>query len=196
MASSTWQLDPAHSEITFRVRHLVVATVSGRFREFSSTVTTEGDDLTTARIDFTAQTASIDTGLADRDAHLRSDDFFNSDQYPELRFRSTRMEKTGESGFRLHGELTLRDVTKPISLNVEYGGTIKDPWGNIKSGFEVTGSIRRKEFGLRWDALTEAGGAVVSDEVKIQCNVEFSKGQGGEVSTAEGEASITEKDEA
>jgi polyisoprenoid-binding protein YceI len=193
MAKTTWQIDPAHSEVVFRVRHLVVSTVSGRFRTISSTVTTEGDDFTTAQVDFTADTASIDTGLADRDAHLRSDDFFNSDQFPQLRFRSTAIRSTGENTYQLEGDLTIRDVTKPIRLNVEYGGMITDPWGNVKAGFEVTGSIRRKEYGLRWDVLTEAGGAVVSDEVKIQCNIEYTKTPGGEVSTAEGEAATAEK---
>lgn len=175
MAKTTWQLDPAHSEITFRVRHLVVATVSGRFRTFQATVSTEGDDLVSAQIDFTAETASIDTGIGDRDAHLRSDDFFNAEQYPNLHFRSTALRPTGENTYDLEGNLTIRDVTKPIVLKVEHGGTVTDPWGNVKTGFEVNGSIRRKEFNLRWDVLTEAGGAVVSDEVKIHCNVEFVK---------------------
>ena len=175
MAKTTWQLDPAHSEITFRVRHLVIATVSGKFTKFSANVSTEDDDFTTADIEFEAETASIDTGIEARDNHLRSDDFFNSEKFPALVFKSTGMKNTGGNEFQLNGNLTIRDVTKPISLKVEFGGTATDPYGNFKAAFEVTGSLNRKEFGLRWDALTEAGGAVVSDEVKIHANVQFAK---------------------
>ncbi|MEZ4966835.1 MAG: YceI family protein [Saprospiraceae bacterium] len=175
MAKTTWQLDPAHSEITFRVRHLVIATVSGKFTKFSANVSTEEDDFTTADIEFEAETASIDTGIEARDNHLRSDDFFNSEKFPALVFKSTGMKNTGGNEFQLDGNLTIRDVTKPISLKVEFGGTATDPYGNFKAAFEVTGSLNRKEFGLRWDALTEAGGAVVSDEVKIHANVQFAK---------------------
>ena len=175
MAKTTWQLDPAHSEITFRVRHLVIATVSGKFTKFSANVSTEEDDFTTVDIEFEAETASIDTGIEARDNHLRSDDFFNSEKFPTLLFKSTGMKNTGGNEFQLDGNLTIRDVTKPISLKVEFGGTATDPYGNFKAAFEVTGSLNRKEFGLRWDALTEAGGAVVSDEVKIHANVQFAK---------------------
>ncbi|MCB0576825.1 MAG: YceI family protein [Saprospiraceae bacterium] len=175
MAKTTWQLDPAHSEITFRVRHLVIATVSGKFTKFSANVSTEDDDFTTSDIEFEAETASIDTGIEARDNHLRSDDFFNSEKFPTLLFKSTGMKNTGGNEFQLDGNLTIRDVTKPISLKVEFGGTATDPYGNFKSAFEVMGSLNRKEFGLRWDALTEAGGAVVSDEVKIHANVQFAK---------------------
>ena len=175
MATTNWQLDPAHSEVNFRVRHLVIATVSGKFSNFSATVTTEGDDFSTANIEFRAETASIDTGVEARDNHLRSDDFFNSEKFPELAFRSTGVQKTGDDTYRLEGNLTIRDITKPVSLTAEFGGTMLDPYGNLKAGFEVSGKLNRKEFGLRWDAVTEAGGAVVSDEVKLQANVQFIK---------------------
>lgn len=173
MATTIWQLDPAHTNVNFRVKHLVIATVRGKFNQFSSTVTSEGADLTTAKIEFTLDAASLDTGLSDRDNHLRSDDFFNSEKYPEIRFVSQTIQKSGENEYRLDGQLTIRDITKPLSLRVEYGGQVVDPWGQTRAVFEVTGSIRRKEFGLRWDALTEAGGAVVSDEVKIEVNVQY-----------------------
>lgn len=178
MASTTWQLDAAHSEVTFRVRHLVIATVSGKFDKFASTVRTDnGDDFTTAEIEFSVDTGSINTGLDARDNHLRSDDFFNSEKFPAMTFKSTGVKKGSNGDYQLDGNLTIRDVTKPISLDVEFGGTAVDPYGNHKAGFEVRGKIQRKEFGLLWDALTEAGGAVVSDEVKIQANVQFAKAQ-------------------
>ncbi|HNE30323.1 MAG TPA: YceI family protein [Saprospiraceae bacterium] len=175
MAQTTWQLDPAHSEVTFRVRHLMVSNVSGKFKSFSSTVSTEGDDFTTADIEFTIETASIDTGVEYRDNHLRNDDFFNSERYPTLTFKGKGLKATGDDTYQLDGDLTIRDITKPVSLQVEIGGIVKDPYGNIKAGFEVTGKINRKEFGLLWSALTEAGGAVAGDEVKFQANIQYAK---------------------
>ena len=175
MATTNWQLDPAHSEVTFRVRHLVIATVSGKFDKFSSGVATEGDDFTSARIEFSVETGSVNTGVEARDNHLRGDDFFNSEKYPLMTFQSTGMKQLGGDQYQLDGNLSIRDVTKPISLQVEFHGTVKDPYGNFKAAFEVTGALKRKEFGLRWDAFTETGGAVVSDEVKIQANVQFVK---------------------
>jgi len=177
MATTNWQIDPAHSEVTFRVRHLVIATVSGKFDKFSSTVTTEGDDFSNANIEFSVETASINTGVDARDNHLRSDDFFNSEKFPLMTFKSTSLKKISGGEYQLDGNLTIRDVTKPISLNVEFGGTATDPYGNHKAAFEVAGKLNRKEFGLRWDAITEAGGAVVSDEVKIHVNVQYAKAQ-------------------
>ena len=177
MAKTNWQLDPAHSEVTFRVRHLVIATVSGKFDKFSSTVTTDGDDFSNANIEFSVETASVNTGVDARDNHLRSDDFFNSEKFPLMTFKSTSLKKISGGEYQLDGNLTIRDVTKPISLNVEFGGTATDPYGNHKAAFEVTGKLNRKEFGLRWDAITEAGGAVVSDEVKLQVNVQYAKAQ-------------------
>lgn len=175
MATTTWQLDPAHSEVAFRVRHLVIATASGKFKTFASTVTTNDDDFSTASIEFTVDTASIDTGVSDRDGHLRSDDFFASEKYPTMQFKSTGIQSTGDNEYELQGDLTIRDVTQPITLQVEFGGIMKDPWGNIKAGFEVNGKVKRKEFGLSWDAVTEAGGVVLGDEVKIHINLEYAK---------------------
>ena len=175
MATTNWQLDPAHSEVTFRVRHLVIATVSGQFDKFSSQVSTEGDNFTTAGIEFNVETASVNTGVEARDNHLRSDDFFNSEKFPLLTFKSTGMKHLSGEQYQLDGALTVRDVVKPITLQVEYGGIAKDPYGNIKAAFEVTGVIKRKEYGLLWDAFTETGGAVVSDDVKIHANVQFVK---------------------
>jgi polyisoprenoid-binding protein YceI len=175
MATTTWNLDNAHSDVAFRVRHLLVSTATGKFKNFTSNVTTEGDDFSTANIEFTVETGSIDTGMADRDNHLRGDDFFNSEKYPTMHFKSTGVKHVEGDQYAVSGNLTIRDVTQPITLDVEFGGIAKDPWGNTKAGFEVNAKIKRKEFGLTWDVLTEAGGAVVGDEVKIHANIEFAK---------------------
>ena len=177
MATTTWQLDPTHSEVTFRVRHLMVSTVTGKFKKFASALSTDGsDDFSTANLEFSVDAASIDTGVEDRDNHLRSDDFFAADKFPSLHFKARSLKPTGDNQYQLDGDLTIRDITKPVTFDVELGGVAKDPWGNIKAGFEVSGKIQRKAFGLQWDALTEAGGAVVGDEVKIQANVQYVKG--------------------
>lgn len=175
MANTTWNLDAGHSDITFRIRHLVISTVSGKFKSFSSVAKTTDDDFSTAEITFEAEIASIDTGVEQRDAHLRSDDFFNSEAFPKLTFVSTAVRKVDDENYAIDGNLTLRGVTKPITFQAEYGGIAKDPYGQIKAGFEVSGKINRSEFGLTWNALTEAGGAVVSDEVKLHANVQYIK---------------------
>lgn len=175
MASTTWNLDTAHSEVTFKVKHLVISTVSGQFKNFSSAVSTEGEDFTTANIPFEIDAASVDTGMEMRDNHLRGDDFFNAEAFPKIRFNATGIRKTGGSDLEIDGNLTIRDITKPITLKAEFGGIAKDPYGQIKAGFEVEGKIKRQEFGLTWNALTEAGGAVVSDDVKFMANVQYIK---------------------
>lgn len=178
MANTTWQLDPAHSEVHFRVRHLMVSTVTGKFKSFSSTaITDESGDFSTADIEFSIDANSIDTGVEFRDGHLRGDDFFATEQFPTIQFKSTSIKALGDDQYKLEGNLTIRGITKPVTLGVELGGIVKDPYGNTKAGFEVTGRINRKEFGLKWDALTEAGGAVVADEVKIHANVQYARVQ-------------------
>lgn len=173
--TSKWVIDPSHSEISFKVKHLVVTTLTGKFETFEGGLETANEDFSDANISFTADVASINTGNADRDGHLKSDDFFNAEAFPKVTFKSTSFTKTGDGEYKLAGNITLRDVTKPIELTVEYGGTATDPWGNVRAGFEINGKIKRKEFGLKWDVLTEAGGAVVSDEVKLHLNVELVK---------------------
>lgn len=173
--TSKWAIDPSHSEISFKVKHLVVTTLTGKFDTFEGALETANDDFSDANISFSADIASINTGNADRDGHLKSDDFFNAEAFPKLTFASTSFTKVGADEYKLAGNITLRDVTKPIELTVEYGGTATDPWGNVKAGFEINGKIKRKEFGLKWDAITEAGGAVVSDEVKLHLNVQLVK---------------------
>lgn len=172
---SKWVIDPSHSEISFKVKHLVVATMTGKFDTFEGTLETESEDFNGANISFSADIASINTGNADRDGHLKSDDFFNAEAFPKLTFKSTSFTKTGDNDFKLVGDITIRDITKSIELTAEYGGTMVDPWGNTKAGFEINGKIKRKDFNLKWDVLTEAGGAVVSDEVKLHINVEIHK---------------------
>lgn len=172
---SKWVLDPSHSEISFKVKHLVVTTLTGKFEKFEGAVESASDDFSNASINFSADVNSINTGNADRDSHLKSDDFFNAEPYPKLSFKANTFTKTGDNEYKLAGDITIRDVTRPIELTAEYGGTAVDPWGNTKAGFELNGKLKRKDFGLKWDALTEAGGAVVSDEVKLHMNVQLVK---------------------
>lgn len=174
-ATTTWAIDPSHSEISFKVKHLVVTTLTGKFDAFEGKLESTADDFSNASIQFSADINSINTGNADRDGHLKSDDFFNAASFPKLTFHSSSFVKTGDNTYKLTGDITLRDVTKSIELDVEYGGTMVDPWGNTKAGFEINGKLKRKEFGLKWDAITEAGGAVVSDEVKLHLNVQLVK---------------------
>lgn len=171
---ATYKIDAAHSEIGFKIKHLVISTVSGHFTKFDATMECTHRDFSDAQISFEADVNSITTNNEQRDAHLKGDDFFNAEQYPKITFKSTSIEKKGHE-FILHGDLTIRDVTKNIALNVEHGGNVVDPYGQTKEGFELTGKISRKEFGLKWNALTEAGGAVVSDEVRLNLNVQMVK---------------------
>lgn len=173
MSTKKWGIDPVHSEIHFKVKHLMINTVTGKFKTFDAHLEHTADDFSDAKISFTADIASIDTGLEMRDNHLKSDDFFNAEQFPQLKFESTGFEKTGEGEYELKGNLTIRDITKPVVLNVEYGGQMVDFYGNTKAGFELSGKLNRKEFGLKWDAVTEAGGVVVSDEVKLHVNAQM-----------------------
>lgn len=172
---TTWAIDPTHTEVQFKVKHLVISTVTGYFREFEGSLEAAGDSFEGASIRFSAKTGSVDTNNSQRDEHLRSDDFFNASAYPELTFQSDSFKSTGDNRFELTGDLTIRDVTKQVTLQAEYNGTMVDPWGNTKAGFEINGVINRKAFGLRWSAVTEAGGAVVSDEVRLHINVELAK---------------------
>ena len=170
-----WKIDPAHSEILFKVKHLMITTVTGSFKQFDLTVETETEDFETARkIEFTADISSISTNNEQRDTHLKSADFFHGEEHPQLRFVGTNYEAKGDEA-ALHGELTIRGITKPLTLNVEFGGTVVDPYGQTKAGFTVNGKISRKEFGLTWNAVTEAGNVVVSDEIKIHAEVQLVK---------------------
>jgi polyisoprenoid-binding protein YceI len=170
----TWTIDPAHSEVTFKVRHLVISNVSGKFKSFEGTVESDKDDFTDAKINFSAAIDSIDTGVEQRDGHLKSPDFFDAANHPKLTFVSTGVTKKGDD-YKVTGNLTIRGTTKPIELAVEYGGQQKDFYGNTVAGFEVSGKIDRQEFGLTWSAVTETGGIVAGNEVKILVHVELHK---------------------
>ena len=172
---ATYKIDPSHSEIGFKVRHLVISNVSGHFTKFDATMTADKEDLTDAQVSFEADADSVSTHNEQRDTHLKSDDFFNAEKFPKITFKSTSVEKKSNDEYVLKGNLTIRDFTKPVSLNVTHGGHTLDPWGQQREGFEITGKISRKEFGLKWNAVTEAGGAVVSDDVRLILNVQMVK---------------------
>lgn len=179
MATTKWLADPAHSEVQFKVRHLMITTITGYFREFTAEAEADEDDFSTAtRIVFTADINSIDTNNAQRDTHLRSDDFFSAEKYPQIRFEGKKIEQKDES-YALHGDLTIRDITKPITLDVDFVGLVVDPYGQTKAGFTIEGKIRRKEFNLTWDAVTEAGQVVVSNDVRIHAEIQLVKQQAG-----------------
>jgi len=175
MANQTWALDPTHSELQFKIKHLMISTVSGQFNEFKATVSTDDNDFTTARVHFEATVDSISTNNEQRDAHLKNGDFFDAEKYPVLTFDSERMEKVAEDEYKLHGTLTMRGVSKKISLNAEFGGITKDPWGNTRTGFSITGKINRQDFGVSFGAVSETGGLLLGDDVKINANVQFVK---------------------
>jgi polyisoprenoid-binding protein YceI len=173
----TWKVDPAHTEIQFKVKHLMITTVTGYFRKFDCEVVTENDDFnSTTAVNFSADIHSIDTNNAQRDTHLKSDDFFNAEKYNQIIFVGTRYEAMKDQA-TLQGNLTIRGVTKPVTLDVDFGGIVVDPYGQTKAGFTVTGKISRKEFGLMWNAVTEAGSVVVSDEVKLSADIQLVKQQ-------------------
>lgn len=173
MSTTTWSLDPTHSEIQFKVKHMMISTVSGEFGQFHAELKTEGDDFTQATARLEADINSITTKNEQRDEHLKSADFFDASNHPKLVFESTSIEKKDEENYTLNGNLSIRGVTHPVTLQVVNSGIIKDPYGNMRTGFEISGKINRKDFGLSWSALTEAGGLVVSDEVRLLANVEF-----------------------
>ena len=172
MSTTTkWVLDPSHSEILFKVKHLMISTVTGDFKTYDATAETASEDsLENAQISFSAQIASISTGNEQRDGHLKSGEFFDAEAFPTLNFVSTSYTNNV-----LKGNLTIKDVTKEIELDAEFGGLMTDFYGQTKAGFEISGKINRKDFGLAWSGVTEAGGVVVSDDVKLILNVQFTK---------------------
>ena len=173
MARKKWELDKANSQIQFMVKHMMITTVTGGFSEFDAEVESEERDFSTARISFVAQTASVFTGNQGRDTHVKSTDFFDVINYPELRFVSTKVEKKDEHHFKLLGNMSIKDVTKEIEADVKFVGFIKDPWGHEKAGFVISGIINRKDFGLKWNVITEAGNILVGEEARISCQVQL-----------------------
>ncbi|MCC6371378.1 MAG: YceI family protein [Bacteroidia bacterium] len=175
MSKTTWKLDPTHSEVGFKVKHMMMTNVSGSFTNFNVEASSEGEGFNSPEISFTAKTASVNTGNEQRDGHLRSPEFFDSEKFQSIQFKATKFEKSDDENYLLQGDLTLKDVTKNITLNAEYGGLQKDPWGNIKAGFTISGKINRKDFGLSWNAALETGGVLVSEEVKIHGEIQLVK---------------------
>jgi polyisoprenoid-binding protein YceI len=168
-----WTLDPSHSELAFKVRHMMITNVKGEFKKFDATVVSHGADFSKAAIEVTIYAASIATGDDQRDAHLRSADFFETDKFTTLSFQGTSFRKIDDDEYKLRGILEIKGVKKEVILDVEFGGINKDPWGNEKVGFSVVGKINRKDFGLTWNAALETGGVLVSEEVKISAEVQF-----------------------
>lgn len=173
MSVTKWVIDPAHSEVQFKVKHLVISTVTGSFKTFSGEAVTTGSEFENAEINFSLHVNSIDTNQEQRDAHLKSADFFEAEKYPDILFRSTSFTKVSDGEYKLAGDLTMKGVTKPVELRAEYGGSANDGYGNLKSGFEVTGSINRKEFGLAYNPLTETGGLVVGEDIRLIANIQL-----------------------
>lgn len=175
MSITKWAIDAAHSEISFKVKHLMISAVTGHFNKFNLEVETVNDDFSTAKkIEFTADVDSIDTNNEQRNAHLKSADFFNAEVHPEITFSGTNYEAKGGEA-KLYGNLTIGAITKAITFNVDFGGLANDPWGGKRAGFTVTGRISRKEFGLTYNTITEAGGVVVADEIRINAEVQLVK---------------------
>ena len=173
MKTTKWLLDPAHSELTFKIKHLMISNVSGAFKNFSAKVETEGADFSKANINLTADMNSISTNNEQRDAHLRSSDFFEVEKFPQMKFTSTRIEQTDDESFNLYGNLTLKGVTKPVKLNMEFNGTMRDPQGQEKAGFLVSGKINRSDWGINLNVALEAGGLMLGEDVRIQSEVQF-----------------------
>ncbi len=176
MATTKWALDATHSEVGFKVRHMLVSNVSGQFKQFNATVETEGDDMSTAKVHFTADLSSISTNNEQRDGHLKSTDFFDAENHPQLSFESSKLEKVDAENYKMHGTLTMRGNSKAVTLNVVFGGIVeKDPWGLTRAGFEVSGKINRKDYGINFGMVSETGGVMLGEDVHIHANAEFVK---------------------
>lgn len=175
MSTNVWSVDPSHSEVQFKVKHMMITNVTGSFNEFDAKIETEGDDFFNSKINFSANIPSIDTKNTQRDEHLKSGDFFDAAQFPELTFASTSIEKQDQANFLINGDLTIKGITNPIQFKAEFGGINKDPWGNMKAGISIEGKINRENFGLGWNAALETGGVMVSKDVKLFAEMQFTK---------------------
>ncbi len=172
MATTKWTLDPAHSEVQFKVKHLMITNVTGTLKTIEGSLESEDEKFNHAKIAFKAELAGIDTGSEQRDGHLKSAEFFDVEKYPAISFESSNYNAAED---KISGNLTIKDITKQITLDVEFGGVNKDPWGNQKAGFSISGKINRTDFGLTWNAALESGGVMVSEEVKLLAEVQFVK---------------------
>ena len=173
-----WVIDPTHSEISFKIRHLMITNVKGSFRDFDATIYSTGDDFMTAEIDCWINAASVDTGSADRDAHIKGPEFFDAATFPQITFEASSYENVDNDGsYELIGDLTIKGIPKKIKLDVEFGGVVRDPWGNEKAGFTINGKVNRKDWGLNWNTTLEAGGMLISDEIKISCEIQLMRAE-------------------
>ncbi|SEP76746.1 YceI family protein [Flavobacterium urocaniciphilum] len=175
MATTKWVIDPTHSEIGFKVKHMMFTNVSGNFGTYDATISTEEDDFTKSSVEFSASIDSINTKNSDRDNHLKSADFFDAENHPKLTFVASSFSKLDDSNYELVGDLTLRGVTKTVRLATEFSGLMKDPWGNTKVGLNIEGKINRKEWGLNWNSALETGGVLVGEEVKLIIELQLVK---------------------
>lgn len=175
MSNTTkWAIDKSHSTLNFKAKHLMITTVTGTFGNYDAQIETNGNDFSSANIQFSAEVATVNTGNEQRDGHLKSDDFFNAETYPTLNFKSTDATRKNDKSFILHGDLTIRNVTLPVDLDVDVNGIVKDPWGNTKAGISFRTKINRKEFGLNFHVLNEAGNLLVSDDIRIEGDFQLS----------------------
>lgn len=174
-SKTKWVLDPLHSELGFKIKHLMITNVSGNFNKFEITAESNGDDFTTAEIDAKIDVDSINTNNAQRDGHLRNADFFEVEKFPYITFKSSKIQKVDDDNYTLIGNLTIKETTKSVKLNLEFGGVTKDPYGNIKAGFSVTGKINRHEFGVSYNAVLETGGLALGEDIKISAEIQLVK---------------------
>jgi len=175
MSTTKWVLDPIHSEVQFKVKHLMISNVTGFFKKFEGTVETEGDDFATAKIHFSADVDSINTNNEQRDGHLKTGDFFDAAAHPQIKFESTKLEKVTAENYKLHGNFTIKGVSKVTVLDVDFGGIAKDSYGNTRAGFTVSGKINRQDFGMTFNAATETGGLVLSNDINLHSSIQFIK---------------------
>lgn len=175
MANTKWVLDPAHSEIQFKVRHLMVSNVTGHFKKFDAVVETQDEDIATAKVHFTADVDSISTNNEQRDAHLKTNDFLDHANHPQISFNGEGLTKVSGEEYKMAGVLTIRGISKEVTLHVDFGGIMQDPWGNSRTGFSVTTKINRKEFGVNFSMVSETGGILLGEEVTLVANLEFVK---------------------
>lgn len=174
-AKGNWKIDKAHTKVEFSVTHLVISEVTGMFKNYDGTIESSKEDFSDAKVNFEVDISSIFTDNEQRDNHLKSDDFFNAEKFPKMTFKSTEMKKVGKNKYKLIGDLTIRDIVKKVELDVTFNGTVKDPWGNTKAGFKISGKLNRFDYGLKWNTLIETGGAVVGKEVELNINLQLAK---------------------
>lgn len=175
MSTTKWVLDPTHSELSFKIKHLMISNISGSFQQFQVAVETQDDDFSTAQIQVTAEIASIHTNNEQRDHHLRNSDFFEAETYPQLRFQSTKIEKLSDDTFTVYGDLMMKGVSKPVKLSVEYSGVTKDPWGGVRAGYTISGKLNRSDWGINFNGVLETGGVALGEEVKLTSEIQLVK---------------------